>query len=78
MILGYENKTFLSYLKDRKLTANLVHFVLYAIAMSNENTPFSEGISNTRRFLNSLGRFGKTPFLFSLYGSGDITQAFCR
>lgn len=46
--------------------------------MSNDETPVKEGIKNTKRFLNSLGRFGKTPFLFSMYGSGDITQAFCR
>lgn len=76
--IGHENKTFYSFLKDRKLTANLIHYVLYAISMSTKETPFEQGVENTKRFLNSLGRFGKTPFLFSLYGSGDITQAFCR
>lgn len=77
-VLGYENKTFLAFLKSRKLTPNLIHYVLYTISMSNDDTPFTQGIANTKRFLNSLGRYGKTPFLFSLYGSGDITQAFCR
>lgn len=76
--LGYENKTFKEFLKDKKLTPNLIHYVLYAISMSNDETPFKEGLRNTKRFLNSLGRFGKTPFLFSMYGSGDIPQAFCR
>ncbi|KAF5282161.1 hypothetical protein FQR65_LT02858 [Abscondita terminalis] len=75
---GYENKTFQSYLKDRKLTENLIHYVLYAIAMSTDDTPCLEGVANTKRFLGSLGRFGKTPFLYSMYGSGEITQAFCR
>lgn len=46
--------------------------------MSTDDTPCVEGVENTKRFLNSLGRFGKTPFLFSMYGSGEITQAFCR
>lgn len=76
--LAYEKKTFKEFLKDKKLTPNLIHYVLYAISMSNNETLFQEGIKNTKRFLNSLGRFGKTPFLFSMYGSGDITQAFCR
>lgn len=76
--LGYENKTFKEFLKDKKLTPNLIHYVLYAISMSSDETPFKEGLKNTKRFLNSLGRFGKTPFLFSMYGSGDIPQAFCR
>lgn len=74
----YENKTFKEFLLDKKLTPNLVHYVLYAISMSDDKTLFQDGIKNTKRFLNSLGRFGKTPFLFSMYGSGDITQAFCR
>ncbi|KAJ8960383.1 hypothetical protein NQ314_006073 [Rhamnusium bicolor] len=73
---NYENKTFRAFLKDKKLTPNLVHYVLYAISMSTDETPCHEGVENTKRFLNSLGRFGKTPFLFSMYGSGEITQAF--
>lgn len=78
LFAGHEDKSFYTFLKERKLTANLIHYVLYAISMSNKETPFKQGVENTKRFLNSLGRFGKTPFLFSLYGSGDITQAFCR
>ncbi|XP_018570375.1 rab proteins geranylgeranyltransferase component A 1 [Anoplophora glabripennis] len=75
---SYTNKTFRAFLKDRKLTPDLIHYVLYAISMSTDDTPCIEGVENTKRFLNSLGRFGKTPFLFSMYGSGEITQAFCR
>lgn len=74
----YQNKTFYTYLKDKKLTPNLIHYVLYAISMSTDKTSCLEGIENTKRFLNSLGRFGKTPFLFSMYGSGELPQAFCR
>ncbi|XP_044253963.1 rab proteins geranylgeranyltransferase component A 2 [Tribolium madens] len=75
---NYENKSFRAFLSDKKLTPNLIHYVLYAIAMSTDETPCLQGIQNTKRFLDSLGRFGKTPFLFSMYGSGEITQAFCR
>ncbi|EFA02190.1 rab proteins geranylgeranyltransferase component A 1 [Tribolium castaneum] len=75
---NYENKTFRAFLTDKKLTPNLIHYVLYAIAMCTDDTPCLQGIKNTKRFLDSLGRFGKTPFLFSMYGSGEITQAFCR
>lgn len=74
----YENKKFLNYLKDKKLTANLIHYVLYAISMSTDDTSCLTAIKNTKRFLNSLGRFGKTPFLYSMYGSGELPQAFCR
>lgn len=77
-IKDQENKSFKQFLKDRKLTPNIIHYVLYAISRSTDNTPCAEGIEQTKRFLNSLGRFGKTPFLFSMYGSGETTQAFCR
>ena len=42
-------------------------------------TVFSfQGLKATQTFLKSLGRYGNTPFIFPLYGSGDVTQAFCR
>lgn len=46
--------------------------------MSTKKTLCMDGVNNTKRFLESLGRFGKTPFLYAMYGSGDISQAFCR
>ncbi|CAH1115921.1 unnamed protein product [Phaedon cochleariae] len=75
---NYENQTFKDFLIDKKLSPNLIHFILYGISMSSDETPFSEGVGNAKRFLNSLGRFGKTPFLYSMYGSGELPQAFCR
>lgn len=74
----YQSKKFLNYLKDKKLTPNLIHYVLYAISMSTDDTSCLDAIKNTKRFLSSLGRFGKTPFLYSMYGSGELPQAFCR
>ncbi|XP_050305481.1 rab proteins geranylgeranyltransferase component A 1 [Anthonomus grandis grandis] len=78
VVISDPNQTFKEFLTSKKLSDNLVHFVLYAMARSTDVTPVSEGIENTKRFLQSLGRFGKTPFLFSMYGSGDTPQAFCR
>lgn len=46
--------------------------------MSSDSTPCIEGILNTKKFLNSLGRYGNTPFLFPMYGCGEIPQCFCR
>ncbi|KAK7865799.1 hypothetical protein R5R35_001264 [Gryllus longicercus] len=75
---GFEDKTFVEYLKSKKLTSNLMHYVLYAIAMATENTLCMDGVNRTQRFLNSLGRYGNTPFLWPMYGSGEIPQCFCR
>ena len=37
-----------------------------------------EGLKATQKFLQSLGRFGNTPFLWPMYGAGELPQAFCR
>lgn len=46
--------------------------------MSNEQINCIDGIKNTKKFLSSLGRYGNTPFLFPMYGCGEIPQCFCR
>lgn len=75
---GFEDKLFIDYLRSKKLTDNLIHYVLYAIAMCTEDTPCMEGVARTQRFLSSLGRYGNTPFLWPMYGSGELPQCFCR
>ncbi|XP_012877240.1 PREDICTED: rab proteins geranylgeranyltransferase component A 2 [Dipodomys ordii] len=70
---------FSEYLKTKKLTPNLQHFILHSIAMISESscTTF-DGLKATKNFLQCLGRYGNTPFLFPLYGQGEIPQCFCR
>lgn len=77
-LTGYDDKTFYEFLQDKKLTPNLIQYVLYSLTMTTEDVSFQDGLDSLKRFLGSLGRFGKTPFLYCLYGSGEIPQAFCR
>lgn len=70
--------TFGEMLKQQKLSSNLTHFVLHSIAMVEPGVTAQEGLNQTRKFLSSLGRFGPTPFLWSMYGTGELPQAFCR
>uniref|UniRef100_A0A8D2PUY3 RAE1/2 domain-containing protein n=1 Tax=Zosterops lateralis melanops TaxID=1220523 RepID=A0A8D2PUY3_ZOSLA len=65
--------------KTRKLTPSLQHFILHSIAMVSEaESSTLQGLQATRKFLQCLGRYGNTPFLFPLYGQGEIPQCFCR
>ncbi|XP_053659096.1 rab proteins geranylgeranyltransferase component A [Anopheles marshallii] len=73
-----EGETFLEHLQKHKLTPNLVHYVLCAIAMGNERTPCRDGVAAVKKFLMSLGHYGNSPFLFPVYGCGEIPQCFCR
>ncbi|TKC36226.1 rab proteins geranylgeranyltransferase component A 2 [Monodon monoceros] len=71
--------SFSEYLKTKKLTPSLQHFVLHSIAMMSESSCTTiEGLKATKNFLQCLGKFGNTPFLFPLYGQGEIPQCFCR
>lgn len=70
--------SFSEYLKTKKLTPNLQHFVLHSIAMTEPSCTTIDGLRATKNFLQCLGRFGNTPFLFPLYGQGEIPQCFCR
>ncbi|NXO88994.1 RAE1 geranylgeranyltransferase, partial [Certhia brachydactyla] len=75
----YENSTFAQFLQTRKLTPSLQHFILHSIAMVSETESSTlEGLQATKKFLQCLGRYGNTPFLFPLYGQGEIPQCFCR
>ncbi|KAF6090195.1 CHM Rab escort protein [Phyllostomus discolor] len=76
---AYEEMTFSEYLKTQKLTPNLQYFVLHSIAMTSETASSTiDGLTATRNFLHCLGRYGNTPFLFPLYGQGELPQCFCR
>ena len=75
---SFKDKPFTDFLKSRKLTTNLQHIILNAIAGVPANTSTLSGLKATQKFLRSLGRYGNTPFLWSLYGAGELPQAFCR
>ncbi|XP_075796865.1 rab proteins geranylgeranyltransferase component A 1 isoform X1 [Pelodiscus sinensis] len=74
----YKEYKFSEYLKTQKLTSNLQHFILHSIAMVSEaDSGTIDGLKATKKFLQCLGRYGNTPFLFPLYGQGEIPQCFC-
>ncbi|XP_045651814.1 rab proteins geranylgeranyltransferase component A 2 [Ursus americanus] len=70
--------SFSEFLQTKKLTPSLQHFVLHSIAMTESSCSTIDGLKATKNFLRCLGRFGNTPFLFPLYGQGEIPQCFCR
>ncbi|XP_069395473.1 rab proteins geranylgeranyltransferase component A 1 [Paralichthys olivaceus] len=75
---AYSGRPYLEFLRDQQLGDNLQHFLVHSIAMVTEDTPTEAGLASTRHFLRCLGRYGNTPFLFPVYGLGEIPQCFCR
>ncbi|XP_031597722.1 rab proteins geranylgeranyltransferase component A 1 [Oreochromis aureus] len=75
---AYNGRPYLEFLREQQLGDNLQHFLLHSIAMVTEDTLTEVGLASTRHFLRCLGRYGNTPFLFPVYGLGEIPQCFCR
>ncbi|XP_076233779.1 rab escort protein [Calliopsis andreniformis] len=74
----FQDKTFLEYLQSKNLTPMVQYYISQAIAMATDNTSCRDGVNRTSHFLNSIGRYGNTPFLWPMYGSGELPQCFCR
>lgn len=69
---------FIDLMRQQKLTDNLIHYILYSMCMGNNETTFKEGLDKIRMYLTSIGRYGNTPYLFPMFGCGEIPQCFCR
>lgn len=70
--------TFLT--QKQRLSSHLVLLVRHALALETSSKPAStlEGMTQLCHHVQALGRYGTTAFLVPLYGSGELSQAFCR
>eukprot|EP01083_Nonionella_stella_P290563 988673_1 len=82
---------FEAYLTEHhKLSENMRNIIIHAMALgscnakaddgpeTSSNYTTQDGMNDLCRHLQSLGKFGGTAFLVPLYGSGELSQAFCR
>ncbi|KHN86779.1 Rab proteins geranylgeranyltransferase component A [Toxocara canis] len=74
----FAGKPFDDFIESRGITGNLKNFVTDAIGILRPNVIAKEGLEAVFRFMESVGRFGDSPFLWTLYGSGELPQCFCR
>ncbi len=80
------NRTdFEKYLEiEHKLPERLRNIVIFALAMGSSyedgDSTYStkQGMNDLSEHLLSLGRYGGTAFLVPLYGTGELSQSFCR
>ncbi|KAL1110268.1 hypothetical protein AAG570_008345 [Ranatra chinensis] len=74
----FYDKSFCEFLEAQNVPENLIHYIIYAISQGSKRMPYLEGVQRAQIFLSSLGRFGNSPFLWPLYGSSELLQAYCR
>lgn len=69
---------------EHKLPERLRNIVIFALAMGSScedgDSTYSteQGMNDLSEHLLSLGRYGGTAFLVPLYGTGELSQSFCR
>lgn len=51
---------------------------MYRLATSYLDQPCIETINRIKLYSESLARYGKSPYLYPLYGLGELPQGFAR
>jgi len=68
--------------KKHGLDENTCDFVGHALALYRnddyKNEPCLETINRIKLYSNSLAKYGKSPYLYPLYGLGELPQGFAR
>lgn len=77
-LAAFKDKTFHEFLLSMKAPPKVLHYLMNTISMANKETAFGQGLISLKKFVESLGRYGNSPFLFPMYGCGEIPQCFCR
>lgn len=74
--------SFADLLKKFGLEKNTAEFIMHAVALyTNDeklNAPAVGTIERIKLYLDSVGRFGPTPFIYPVYGLGGIPEGFSR
>ena len=69
---------FIDFLKTKRLSESLQTFIIYSIAMVKPEVKALYALKEIKGFLLSLGKYGKSPFIWPLFGIGELPQAFSR
>ncbi|OZJ02127.1 hypothetical protein BZG36_04735 [Bifiguratus adelaidae] len=80
---GYQDKPYRELIEEKfSISTRLADAIVFALAATNgdaHNVTAMEGLSRTKRFMTSIGKFGPFAYLVPLYGGGsEIAQAYCR
>ncbi len=78
LTIEFQDASFEKFLQSRGLPEKVIDYIAHSIAMVGRDAPTVQALEATKVFLTSLGRFGNAPFLYPIFGVGELGQAFCR
>ena len=80
--IDVENQNMSDVYKHYKLESNTIDFLGHAVALHTTddylNKPAADTIFKIQLYLESIGRYGDSPFLYPIYGLGGLPEAFSR
>ena len=69
---------FSQLLEHMNLNAKLCALIQSSIAQVDSDALTETGLERSRFYLQSIGKYSNSPFLWPVYGIGELPQAFCR
>lgn len=66
------------FLTNRGINSTIKEFIINSIAMVKHDAPTKEACQQIKKFMKATERYGRSPFLFPIYGCGEFPQSFCR
>lgn len=73
-----EDRPFSEFLERSGVSKKLQEFIIHTIGILEAQPTTRNGMRSCCEFMNSVGCYGPSPFLFPLYGCGELSQCFCR
>ena len=68
--------------KKFKLEDNTIDFLGHAVALYNDDNyldrPAADSLKKIQLYVDSLGKYGDSPFLYPIYGLGGLPESFSR
>ncbi|CAI2349567.1 unnamed protein product [Caenorhabditis sp. 36 PRJEB53466] len=78
-LLGeHADRPFGEFLAKMGMNGTLQSFIIDTIGILEARPSAHAGMLAACQFMDSVGHFGPSPFLFPLYGCGELAQCFCR
>ncbi|KAF1762763.1 hypothetical protein GCK72_011026 [Caenorhabditis remanei] len=72
------DRPFSEFLAQMGVGETLQSFIINTIGILQPRPTAMSGMLASCEFMDSVGHFGPSPFLFPLYGCGELSQCFCR
>jgi RAB protein geranylgeranyltransferase component A len=73
-----QSQTFDELMVSFGLSVQQTTLITNGIAFSNRETSALAAFEVLHEYVLSIGRYGKSPWLYPIYGTSELAQAFCR